>query len=52
MNPDNLAGLDAGKPKKVYMHWTAGGYNSIVGPYHTIFTGDGTMHRRVPYEQT
>ena len=51
MDPDNLAGLDAGKPKKVYMHWTAGGYNSIVGPYHTIFTGDGTMHRRVPYEQ-
>jgi len=51
MNPDNLAGLDAGKPKKVYMHWTAGGYNSIVGPYHTIFTGDGTMHRRVPYDQ-
>ena len=49
MDPDNLAGLDAGKPKKVYMHWTAGGYNSIVGPYHTIFTGDGTMHRRVPY---
>ncbi len=51
MDSDNLAGLDAGKPKKVYMHWTAGGYNSIVGPYHTIFTGDGTMHRRVPYEQ-
>ena len=50
MDPQNSAGLTAGKPKKVYMHWTAGGYNSIVGPYHTIFTGDGTMHRRVDYD--
>lgn len=47
----NLAGMKAGKPKKIYLHWTAGGYNSVVGPYHTIFTGDGTMHRRVDYNK-
>ena len=37
--------------KAIYLHWTAGGYNSVVGPYHTIFTGDGKMHQNVPYTQ-
>ena len=49
MQAQNLAGMDPGKAKKIYLHWTAGGYNSVVGPYHTIFTGDGTRHRRVDY---
>ena len=37
--------------KAIYLHWTAGGYNSVVGPYHTIFTGDGKIHQNVPYTQ-
>ena len=49
MQSQNLAGGDPGKAKKIYLHWTAGGYNSVVGPYHTIFTGDGTRHLRVDY---
>jgi hypothetical protein len=46
--------LDSGTGKSgkaIYLHWTAGGYNSVVGPYHTIFTGDGKMHPNVPYTQ-
>ena len=35
--------------KAIYLHWTAGGYNSVVGPYHTVFTGDGKMHQQYPY---
>ena len=38
------------RPKTIYLHWTAGGYNSVVGPYHTVFTGDGTKHRLVNYD--
>ena len=38
-----------GKPKKIYLHWTAGGYNNPVGGYHTVFTGDGKMHRKLDY---
>jgi hypothetical protein len=35
----------------IYLHWTAGNYNSTAGPYHTVFTGDGTMHRKTEYTQ-
>ena len=38
--------------KTLYLHWTAGGYNSVVGPYHTVFTGDGKKHRLVDYDKT
>ena len=38
--------------KTLYLHWTAGGYNSVVGPYHTVFTGDGKKHRLVDYDRT
>jgi len=38
--------------KAIYLHWTAGNYNSIGGPYHTVFTGDGTMHRKFEYDQS
>jgi len=38
--------------KAIYLHWTAGNYNSIGGPYHTVFTGDGTMHRKTEYDQS
>ena len=40
------------KGKTLYLHWTAGGYNSVVGPYHTVFTGDGKKHRLVDYDRT
>ena len=43
------ASMSPGKAKQIYLHWTAGGYDSVVGPYHSIFTGDGKMHRRVDY---
>lgn len=46
----NVGGLPD-RPKTIYLHWTAGGYNSVVGPYHTVFTGDGKMHRKVDYNQ-
>lgn len=39
------------RPKTIYLHWTAGGYSSAVGPYHTIFTGDGKKHRKVDYNK-
>ena len=45
----NVGGLPD-RPKTIYLHWTAGGYNSVVGPYHTVFTGDGTKHRLVNYD--
>ncbi len=37
------------KGNAIYLHWTAGNYNSIGGPYHTVFTGDGTMHNKTEY---
>lgn len=40
------------KGNAIYLHWTAGDYNSIGGPYHTVFTGDGTMHRKFEYDQS
>ena len=39
----------SGKGKSIYLHWTAGNYTSIAGPYHTVFTGDGTPHYKAPY---
>lgn len=48
-NTQNVKG--DGKGKKIYLHWTAGGHQSVVGPYHTIITGDGKIHRRVPYDR-
>ena len=48
---DELASGTGKSGKAIYLHWTAGGYNSVVGPYHTIFTGDGKMHQNVPYNQ-
>ena len=53
-SPTTVAKPDVGglpnRPKTIYLHWTAGGYNSVVGPYHTVFTGDGTKHRLVNYD--
>ena len=50
MEPQGKAGMDINdKGNAIYLHWTAGNYNSIYGPYHTVFTGDGTMHRKFEY---
>ena len=38
--------------KQIILHWTAGGYNNVTGPYHTVFTGDGKKHRLVDYDKT
>ena len=50
MESQGKAGMDINdKGNGIYLHWTAGNYNSIGGPYHTVFTGDGTMHRKFEY---
>ena len=49
ISPVSDTGGPVGKPKKIYLHWTAGGYNNPVGGYHTVFTGDGKMHRKLDY---
>jgi len=46
----NASGRIGKKGSAIYLHWTAGNYNSIAGPYHTVFTGDGTMHRKAEYD--
>jgi hypothetical protein len=51
MEAQKNAGMSVGNGNRMYLHWSAGGYNSIVGPYHTVFTGDGTMHRRYDYNK-
>ena len=51
MEAQENAGMSAGNGNRMYLHWSAGGYNSIVGPYHTVFTGDGTMHRQYDYNK-
>ena len=45
----NASGETGKNGKVVYLHWTAGNYTSTAGPYHTVFTGDGTMHRKTEY---
>ena len=50
MSSQGKAGMNiSDKGNAIYLHWTAGNYNSIGGPYHTVFTGDGTMHRKFEY---
>ena len=33
-----------GREPKIYLHWTAGGYNSIFNDYHINITGDGAIY--------
>lgn len=33
-----------GRDPKIYLHWTAGGYNQLFSDYHYCITGDGTIH--------
>lgn len=37
------------KNGKIFLHWTAGTYTNTDGTYHTIFTGDGKVHRKASY---
>ena len=41
--------IKPGRDKKLYLHWTAGGYTNTDGGYHTVITGDGKIHRKVDY---
>ena len=50
-NQGKASGNIRGKGNAIYLHWTAGNYDSTYGPYHTVFTGDGTMHRKTEYDQ-
>ena len=50
-NQGRASGKISGKGSAIYLHWTAGNYDSTYGPYHTVFTGDGTMHRKSEYSQ-
>jgi len=50
-NQGRASGEISGKGSAIYLHWTAGNYDSTYGPYHTVFTGDGTMHRKTEYDQ-
>ena len=43
--------IKPGKDKKLYLHWTAGGYDSTAGGYHTVITGDGKIHRKMDYNK-
>ena len=45
----NASGETGKSGNAIYLHWTAGNYTSTAGPYHTVFTGDGTMHRKTEY---
>lgn len=44
--------IKPGRDKKLYLHWTAGGYNDPIGGYHSVITGDGKVHRKIDYNKT
>lgn len=33
-----------GRDVKIYLHWTAGGYNQVYNDYHICITGDGCIY--------
>lgn len=41
-----------GRDPKVYLHWTAGGYNQPFDDYHYCITGDGTILATAPLTST
>ena len=43
--------IKPGRDKKLYLHWTAGGYNDPIGGYHSVITGDGKVHRKIDYNK-
>jgi hypothetical protein len=44
----DLSGL-SGKDKKIYLHWNAAPYTNPIGPYHTVFLGDGKKVQHADY---
>jgi hypothetical protein len=41
--------MGAKQNKKMYLHWTAGGYSHRGGPYHSTIQGDGSVYRHAAY---
>ncbi len=37
--------------RKIFLHWSAGGYNDAASAYHSIVLGDGEVVRHTPYDQ-
>jgi len=37
--------------RRIFLHWSAGGYNDAASAYHSIVLGDGTVVRHTPYDQ-
>lgn len=37
--------------RKIFLHWSAGGYNDAANAYHSIVLGDGTVVRHTPYDK-
>lgn len=35
---------EVGREPKIYMHWSAGRYNTVFDDYHINITGDGTLY--------
>jgi len=48
-NPKGFSPGKGDRSRKIFLHWTASGYNSDYGAYHTIFQGDGTPIRKGDY---
>ena len=44
--------IQPGTGKKLYLHWTAGGYDSTSGGYHAIVRGDGSILPKRNYNET
>ena len=53
-DPNFNPGTTRKKDTMIYLHWTAGNYNSAspTWGYHTIFTGDGGIVRNKSYDAT
>lgn len=41
-----------GRDIKIYLHWTAGRYDTIFSDYHFCIKGDGTIENTLPIETT
>ena len=44
--------IQSGTGKKLYLHWTAGGYDSTSGGYHAIVRGDGSILPKLNYNKS
>ncbi len=53
-DPNFSPGTTRNKSTQIYLHWTGGNYNDTSASYgyHTIFAGDGSIHRNKGYDVT